>query len=162
MYEKKINTKRTRQDAERYSRRDLVAGAGKAATFGAVAAALGACAADEAPAEENLIGSRCMTILYPNGEDVTFDFDYYKNKHLTLIMDLYGSSIRKFELRRGLSAPDGSRPTYVATITIWIADLEAFAKSGEQHSQTLIDDVPNFTDVMPLVQADEIVDIAVS
>jgi uncharacterized protein (TIGR02118 family) len=162
MSAQEINTKTTNQSAGQYSRREILSGAGKALTLGTAATFLGACAPAGTPEEESLIGTRCMTILYPNGDDITFDFDYYKNSHLTMIMDLYGKSIRKFELRKGLPGPDGSKPTYIATISIWVADLEAFAKAGEKHTQTLIDDVPNFTNAFPVIQADEVYEIAES
>ena len=148
---------------EQFSRREMLSGAGAVMTLGTVAAALGACAPAETPVEEaSLAGTRCITVLYPNGDDITFDFDYYKNSHMTLIMDLYGKSIRKFELRKGLPGPDGSQPTYVATVNIWIADMEAFAAAGEKHTQTLIDDVPNFTNGLPVIQTDEVYEIAES
>lgn len=106
------------------------------------------------------IGQNCVTVLYPNGEDVHFDFDYYRDNHLPLIMRLYGSSIQRFELRRGLPGPDNARPTYVATVTIWIADTNAFAEAGAQHTQELVDDVKNFTNVMPMIQTDEVCAVA--
>ncbi len=162
MSKQEINAKTTKQNTEQYSRREILSGAGKAATLGTVAVVLGACVPAGTPEEESLIGTRCMTILYLNGDDVTFDFEYYKNNHITLIMDLYGKSIRKFELRKGLPGPDGSQPTYVATVNIWIADMEAFAAAGEKHTQTLIDDVPNFTNTLPVIQTDEVYEIAES
>lgn len=126
--------------------------------------ALNACGAAEAPSaapadvarSEDAIGARCVTVLYPNGDDVTFDFDYYRDRHLTLIMDLYGDSISRFELRKGLPGADGSAPAYVATVSIWIADMDAFAAAAKLHTQTLIDDVPNFTNAMPVIQDEEL------
>jgi uncharacterized protein (TIGR02118 family) len=162
MNEQKKCAKNTGQSAELHSRREVLSSVGKTVTLGTVAAALGACVPAEAPREENLVGTRCVTVLYPNGDEIAFDFEYYKNSHLTLIMELYGKSIRKFELRKGLPGPDGSQPTYVATISIWIADLEAFVAAGEQHTQTLVDDVPNFTNGFPVFQTDEIYAIAES
>lgn len=142
----------------------MLAGAGKIMMFGAASVVLGACGPAETPVEApvdspdaaDVIGARCITVLYPNGDDVTFDYDYYRDKHLTLIMDLYGDSIRRFELRKGLPGPDGSEPMYVATISIWIADMDAFAAAGEMHTQTLIDDVANFTNTLPIIQAEEL------
>lgn len=154
--------KKKKQSADLYSRRQVLDGAGKAVTLGSIAAALGACVPAETPQQENLAGTQCVTVLYPSGDDITFDFEYYKNSHMTLIMDLYGTSIREFILRKGLPGPDGTPPTYVATISIWIADLEAFAAYGAQHTQTLIDDVPNFTNGMPIIQTDEVYAIAES
>lgn len=152
--------KKTKQTTDLYNRREVLGTAGKAVTLGSIAAALGACVPAEAPQEQNLIGTQCVTVLYPNGDDITFDFDYYKNSHMTLIMDLYTTSIREFILRKGLPGPDGTPPPYVATISIWIADMEAFAANGAKHAQTLIDDVPNFTNGMPTIQTDEVYAIA--
>ena len=100
---------------------------------------------------------RCITVLYPNKPGVTFDFDYYLKHHATLIDRLYGSSIAKLELLRGSATPDGSPVPYVAVINIWIADQAAFDSAGAKHGPTLIADVPNFTNTMPTIQIDEIV-----
>jgi uncharacterized protein (TIGR02118 family) len=153
-----------KETVRKSGRRDMLAGAGKIMMFGAAGAVLSACGAAETPADavvdapdaEDVIGARCVTVLYPNGDDVTFDFDYYRDKHLTLIMDLYGDSIRRFELRKGLADADGSEPPYLATISIWIADMDAFAAAAELHTQTLIDDVRNFTNALPVIQSEEL------
>jgi uncharacterized protein (TIGR02118 family) len=101
---------------------------------------------------------RCITVLYPNTPGVTFDFDYNLERHATLINRLYGDSIAKLELRRGSATPDGSPVPFVAVINIWIADQEAFDGAGARHGATLIADVPNFTNTMPTIQIDEIVE----
>jgi len=101
---------------------------------------------------------RCITVLYPNTAGVTFDFNYYLKHHATLIDRLYGKSIAKLELRRGTTAPDGSPAPFVAIINIWIADQDAFDSAGAKHGPTLIADVPNFTNTMPTIQIDEIVE----
>jgi uncharacterized protein (TIGR02118 family) len=101
---------------------------------------------------------RCITVMYPNAPGVTFDFVYYLEYHATLIDRLYGNSIAKLELRRGSATPEGSPAPYVAIINIWIADQEAFDSAGAKHGATLIADVPNFTNTMPTIQIDEIVE----
>ena len=101
---------------------------------------------------------RCITVMYPNKPGVTFDFDYYLKQHATLIDRLYGASIAKLELRRGSATPDGSPAPYVAIINIWIADQAAFDSAGAKHGATLIADVPNFTNTLPTIQIDEIVE----
>jgi uncharacterized protein (TIGR02118 family) len=101
---------------------------------------------------------RCVTVLYPNTPGVTFDFDYYLKHHATLIDRLYGGSIAKLELRRGSATPQGLPAPYVAIINIWIADQAAFDAAGAKHGAALIADVPNFTNTMPTIQIDEIVE----
>ena len=101
---------------------------------------------------------RCVTVLYPNTPGVTFDFQYYLKKHATLIDRLYGDSIAKLELRRGSSTPDGKPAPFVAVINIHVADQEAFDRANEKHGPTLVADVPNFTNIMPTIQIDEIIE----
>jgi uncharacterized protein (TIGR02118 family) len=139
-------------------RRNVLLGAGKAAAAGVVAT-LGAGAATTAQAE-GAVGQECMTIMYPNSPDVHFDFDYYVNKHMPLIMKLYGKSIARFELRRGLPGADGAAPPFVATITIWIADPKAFDAAAAIHQAGLRADVSKFTNSQLTAQRDKIVGTA--
>ncbi len=101
-----------------------------------------------------------MTIMYPNSADVHFDFDYYVNKHMPLIMKLYGKSIARFELRRGQPGADGAAPPFVATITIWIADPKAFDAAAAIHQAGLRADVSKFTNSQLIAQRDKIVGTA--
>jgi uncharacterized protein (TIGR02118 family) len=138
-----------------FDRRTMILRAGQAAAAG-IAATLAATA--PAPAEaEGTAGQECMTIVYQNGPDVRFDFDYYEKTHMGKIMDAYGKSISRFELRRGLPGADGAKPMYVATITIWIADPAAFDAAAAQHQAALRADVTKFTNATLLAQRDRIV-----
>jgi len=101
---------------------------------------------------------RCITVLYPNREDIRFDFDYYRQKHATLILRLYGKAIARYELRRGVAAADGGKPAHVAIINFWIADQQAFDAAQARHAAELIADVPNFTNGQPIIQIDEVLD----
>jgi uncharacterized protein (TIGR02118 family) len=136
-------------------RRSVLLGAGKAAAAGLVAT-VGAGVATKASAE-GTVGQECMTIMYPNSKDVHFDFDYYVTKHMPLIMKLYGKSIARFELRRGLPGADGAAPPFVATITIWIADPKAFDEAAAIHQAGLRADVSKFTNSQLIAQRDKIV-----
>jgi len=157
MSKSRSSTAYKKLSSKRYGRRELVVGAGKAAAVGVIAAALGS-----KSAAAGKKATRCITVLYKNGDNVKFDFDYYKKNHLTMIMKLYGKSIRKFELRKGLTAQDGSKPQYVAVVNIWIADQAAFDAAGAKYSAKLVADVPNFTNTQAVVQNDEVYAVAES
>jgi uncharacterized protein (TIGR02118 family) len=93
-----------------------------------------------------------ITVIYPNKDGSKFDFDYYMQKHVPWVAKLTGTSI---EVRRGISASDGSAAPYVciATIAASVADFEAvFAKHGQQ----ILADVANYTNIEPEVQFDEV------
>jgi uncharacterized protein (TIGR02118 family) len=97
------------------------------------------------------VGDTCLTILYPNSDGVKWDVDYYRKNHMTLIMRLYGEkAIKRFELRKGDKNMAGGKPDYIGTVNIYIQDQKAFDEAGKQHGQTLRDDVPHFSSVMPV------------
>lgn len=146
-----------------YSRRQAVQGAGAMITLGMLASAFGADMPHGVKAGKSAKGVNCLTILYPGGEGLTFNADYYRDHHLTLIMKLYGNSIQRFELRTVVPAPApaataGAAPVqpYAAAINIWINDLTAFDALNKQHGPTLIKDVPNFTNAKPVIQYDKV------
>lgn len=147
----------THETEQHYDRRTVLLGAGTAAAAGVVAS-LGTGVAHA----QGRVDQECMTITYQNGPDVRFNFDYYVNTHMPLIMRLYGKSISRFELRRGQPGADGAPPPFVATITIWIADGAAFDAAQVQHQAGLRADVPKFTNAVLMAQRDRIVGTAAS
>lgn len=161
MAKNRSDKKERELSSKQRDRRSMMIGAGKAAAMGAVAAAFGSGLARQAGAADAK-PVRCMTILYKNGPDVKFDFEYYKIHHITDIMRMYGKAIQKFELRKGLAAADGSAPPYVATLTIWIADEAAFDAAGAKYGSTLAAEVPKFTNTTLQAQRDEVYAVATS
>lgn len=139
------------------TRRDVVKGGAGAVTLGMLAAAFGATLPRGARAEESAAGVNCLTILYPAGEGLSFNADYYRDHHLTMIMKLYGDTIQRFELRKVPASPAGAPPAkYAAAINIWINDLAAFNANNQKHGKTMTDDVPNFTNGRPGIQYDKV------
>ena len=110
-----------------------------------------------APLAAHAKGARqCLTVLYPWQQDARFDFDYYRNKHLGMMRKLYGKSVGGMQVRKGLHKGDGSPPAFVASVTIEITSMEGFDAAGKQHLPTLMADLPNFSNVTPLGQIEEI------
>lgn len=107
---------------------------------------------DDAAARENRDGDLCLTVMFPNGEAAEFDVDYYVEHHIPLIFELYGDSIRRYEVFQPEPGEDGEEPQYLAITHIWIADADAFAKASAEHRDEFAPDVPNFTNVTPVAQ----------
>ena len=95
-----------------------------------------------------------VTVLYPNGADVRFNFDYYLAKHVPWVAGLVGQSI---EVRRGISSPDGTPAAFVCIATIHINSVAEWQAVLAQHGPQIMADIPNYTNSSPLLQIDEIV-----
>jgi uncharacterized protein (TIGR02118 family) len=136
-----------------YTRRAVTHSVGASITLGMLASAFGAVLPKGARAAGSAAGGNCLTILYPAGQGVTFNADYYRDHHLVTIMKLYGKTIDRFELRTVAAAP---APRFSAAVNIWISDLEAFNANNQTHGATLRDDVHNFTNGQPTIQYDKV------
>ena len=102
----------------------------------------------------------CVTIVYPNKDGATFNFAYYLNQHMPMAAKLLGN---KLEVRKGVASPTGDRAPYVCACTIRINSLDEFVATMTKEGAALIADIPNFTNIEPVVQIEEIVlDMAIS
>ena len=99
---------------------------------------------------------KCITVFYPSKDNEAFDHEFYRRRHAPLIENILGKSLHKLEVRRGQPGPDGAPPAYIAVISIWIADWAAYEKAMAIRAKELIDEVPLFTKVMPIIQTDEV------
>lgn len=98
-----------------------------------------------------------VAIFYPNGEGNTFDMDYYANKHMPMAADLFGDSLKAMVIDKGLAggAPDSPAP-YVAIGYFYFENMEGCQSSMGTHSKTLQTDVPNYTNIKPVLQISEV------
>lgn len=99
---------------------------------------------------------QCLAVYYPWQADAKFDYDYYRDKHLKMLADLYGKSVGKMQVRKGLRKGDGSPPAFVTALTVEIKSMEAFEAAGKEHRPKLIADLANFTNIIPVAQIEEV------
>jgi len=92
------------------------------------------------------------TVLYPNKEGARFDFEYYMAKHIPMVEKLLNT---KIEVRKGIAAPGSPRVPFVCTASIRINSVEEFSAAMAKHGQQVLGDIPNYTDIQPIVQIDE-------
>jgi len=94
-----------------------------------------------------------VTILYPNGDGKTFDIDYYSDKHMPMLANLFGDSLKKLEIDKGISGrtPDDLIP-YLAIGYLYFENLLAYQESFAPHAEKIVSDIPNYTNIQPIVQ----------
>ena len=98
-----------------------------------------------------------VSVLYPNGEGKNFDMDYYCNVHTPMVGGLLGDSIKAGTVEKGLGggAP-GSQATYAAMGNLYFDSMESFQNSFGPNAEEIMGDLPNFTNIEPVVQISEV------
>lgn len=99
----------------------------------------------------------CVSVLYPHAPGKRFDQVYYEQKHRPLVMERLAGSITRYEILQGLSglAP-GSEPVFACTGNLYFNTVGDFQQAMAAHGAELQADIPNFTDIMPQFQINEV------
>lgn len=98
-----------------------------------------------------------VSVLYPNTEDCRFDFAYYCDQHMPTLREKLGDACHGIAVDRGISgdAP-GSRAPYVAMAHLFFESVEAFQNAFAPHAEATMNDIPNYTNVEPVLQFSEV------
>jgi len=102
-------------------------------------------------------GSIKVSVLYPYGEGKTFDMDYYCNKHVPMVAGLLGNSVIGASVENGLGggAP-GAPPAFMAMGNLYFETMESFQNSFGPNAEKIMGDVPNYTNIEPMLQISEV------
>jgi len=98
----------------------------------------------------------CVSVAYPRKDGGTFNFEYYTKKHVPLVARLVGANAVKAEVRKGVASPDGSAPSFVCLANFWIKSAQEFQATLATHGKEIMGDIPNFTNIQPILQVDEV------
>jgi uncharacterized protein (TIGR02118 family) len=98
-----------------------------------------------------------VSVLYPNNPGAKFDMDYYCNSHMPLVRTKLGAALKGMDVEQGLAggAP-GSPATYVAMGHLSFESVDAFQQAFGPAAEAILGDIPNYTNVEPVLQISEI------
>lgn len=89
-----------------------------------------------------------MSVFYPDGDDATFDHDYYRTTHVPLAVESWG--LAGAEIDKGVSGP------YVAGVHFTFESMDAMNEAmASPGTGAVMADVANFTNVAPVIQTSE-------
>lgn len=98
-----------------------------------------------------------VSVLYPNKPGSKFDMEYYCNKHIPMVRERLGAACKSMAVEHGIAGmPPGSAPTYIAMGHIYCDTAEAFESAFVPHVQEIMGDIPNYTDIEPIIQISEV------
>lgn len=98
-----------------------------------------------------------VSVFYPNTENGKFDIAYYCNSHMPMVKDKLGDACKGLAVDQGVSgAEPGSRPTYVAAGHLFFDSVEAFQAAFGPHAKEIMADIPNYTNIQPIIEINNI------
>jgi uncharacterized protein (TIGR02118 family) len=90
-------------------------------------------------------------------EGKKFDMTYYCTKHMPMVQQTMDAACKRMAVDAGLSGVDpGSRPTYIAMGHLYFDSVDAFQAAFGPNAQKFMADVPNYTDIEPVIQISEV------
>lgn len=104
---------------------------------------------------------RCMitvSVSYPKHAGSYFDHDYYVQKHAALVRARWGGmGMEKMELLRGEASLEGGEPGFAMIALLSFESVEAMQAALAAAGAEIIGDIPNYTNVQPVIQVNRAV-----
>ncbi len=100
-----------------------------------------------------------ISILYPNNPNARFDMGYYIGTHMPLSIGLLSAhfGFKGVSVERGLGgAMPGTDDAYIAMCHFLFDSAEDFMAAFMPHAAVLQGDMPNYTDIEPIIQISEV------
>ena len=100
----------------------------------------------------------CATVLYPNQEGSTFDFDHYAEILAPMYAEFLGANCARYEVRKGLMTPGAPRAAFACIASYWVRSDKEYGESlGDPRFPEIMAKFAAFTDVEPIRQFDVVV-----
>ena len=98
-----------------------------------------------------------VEILYPNGNDKTFDMEYYEKKHMPMMAGFIGKNLVFYEIDKGIAGriPNEKVP-FLAIGYFYINNVAEYNKVIGQNIDTILNDIKKYTNIQPTIQISEI------
>lgn len=98
-----------------------------------------------------------VTVVYPNAAGSRFDMAYYCQTHIRLVRRLVGTALKGVAVEQGIAGgTPGSPAPYLAIGQLQFDSVEAFQTGFGPHAQKIMADIPNYTNVQPVIQISEV------
>jgi uncharacterized protein (TIGR02118 family) len=97
-----------------------------------------------------------VSVFYPKTATSRFDFAYYLDTHTPMLKRLLEpAGMQNLRLLRGKGSLDGGAAPYEVTAHFDLPSLEVLQNALSKHGAQIIGDMPNYTDVQPVIQINE-------
>ena len=98
-----------------------------------------------------------VSVMYPNTPGCRFDHEYYRAKHMPLVQQRMGAACKRYTVDKGLSGGGGAPAPYVGMCHIFCDSVESFQAAFGPHASEIMGDIPNYTNLQPVMQISEVI-----
>jgi uncharacterized protein (TIGR02118 family) len=98
-----------------------------------------------------------VSVFYPRKQGARFDIDYYCDRHIPLVRRELAPALKDVEIHHGLAgAAPNAPPPYVAMVHLRFDSVAAYEKAFETGGAAILADIPNYTDIEPVIQVSDV------
>ena len=98
-----------------------------------------------------------VSVLYPNDDGKKFDMSYYLKTHIPLVRKLLGTACTNAAVDQGIAGgTPGSKAPYAVIGHLFFNSIEDFITSFTPNASAITGDIPNYTDITPVIQINEV------
>jgi uncharacterized protein (TIGR02118 family) len=99
-----------------------------------------------------------VSVMYPNTPGARFNHEYYRDTHMPLVKKRMGDTCKFYTVDKGLAGgTPGTAATYIGMCHIYADSVESFQKGFGPNAKEIMNDIPNYTDLAPIIQISEVV-----
>jgi uncharacterized protein (TIGR02118 family) len=104
-----------------------------------------------------------VIVVYPKKAGSRFDADYYLNVHMPMTAKLLGPAMKAVTAEIGISggAP-GEPPAFAAVAGFTCESVETFMQAFMPVVDQLQGDIPNYTDIEPVIQISNLTEFTIT
>ncbi len=99
-----------------------------------------------------------VSVMYPNTPGTKFNHEYYRDKHMPMVKSRMGENCKFYTVDKGVAGgTPGAPATYVGMGHLYCDSVDAFQRGFGPHAKEIMGDIPNYTDIAPVVQISEVI-----
>ena len=99
-----------------------------------------------------------VSVMYPNTAGTKFNHDYYRDTHMPMVKARMGDKLKRYTIDKGMAGgTPGSAPIYIGIGHLYCESVEAFQTGFGPHTKEIMGDIPNYTDISPVIMISEVV-----
>ncbi len=91
-----------------------------------------------------------ISVLYPNVDEATFDYDYYLAKHMPMVSERFTPfGLKGWRVLKGVGTPTGDKPMFSVIALLEFGTGEEFKAAVAAEGGPVFGDIPNFSNMSP-------------